>query len=701
MLLVSGWQRRVGVINLIFAAGTRGAEQAIVEHVTVGRVKHPASVKVKREYVDVVSAFDIETSRVPDTEESIMYVWQWAFESDVIVGRTWEQFRDCVAVVKAAMPEKTWLVVFVHNLSYEFQFLSGVFNFGPDDVFAMQPRKVAKADMCGFLEFRCSYIHSNLSLDAFLKEMRVDHKKLHDFDYSIFRLPDTPLTESEIAYAVHDVLGLAEAIRAEMRHDGDTLHTLPLTSTGYVRRDVKTALRNAGKSYHYLAPSWEDYILLREAFRGGNTHANRFYTNLILTDVNSCDRSSSYPDVICNREFPMSPFCESLTSDEKTLRKLMDKHHRACLFRARFVNVELKDVLTGCPYLAHSKCRSVTGSIKDNGRILRAATLETTLTDVDFRIVERQYGWEKIEIFDLRYAQYKKLPQPIIDCCLDYYRKKTELKNIDGQEVLYAKSKRKLNAIYGMMATDPVRAEWKYCPQSDRQFVLSDARPEDQLLRANKSAFLSYAWGVWVTAWARDALQRGIDLVGNQFVYCDTDCVKYVGDIDFSAFNARCIADDMESGAHATDPSGVEHFMGVFEGEETAAQFVTMGAKKYAAIGQKGDLEITVAGVPKKAGSLELESKGGLTAFREGFVFSDCGKLAAVHNDHIGGDWDFVTENGRTWRVTKNTCLVPTTYELGLAGDYSLILGNPHFAIDIVRTLHYTKLAGKKRKSRK
>lgn len=685
---------------MIFAAGTCAAKQAIVDHVTVGRVEHPGNIKVKREYVDVVSAFDIETSRIPDTEESIMYVWQWAFESDVIVGRTWDEFKDCLAIAKAAMPEKTWLVVFVHNLSYEFQFLSGVFDFGPDDVFALQPRKVAKADMLGFVEFRCSYIHSNLSLDMFLKEMRVEHEKLHDFDYSVFRLPDTDLTESEIAYAVHDVLGLVEAIRAEMQHDGDTLHTLPLTSTGYVRRDVRAALRKDGRSYRYLAPGWEDYIMLREAFRGGDTHANRFYANMILRDVKSCDRSSSYPDVICNRLFPMSPFCESLTSDENTLRRLMEKHHRACLFRARFVNIELRDPLTGCPYLAHSKCRDIEHDIKDNGRILRAAALETTLTDVDWKIVERQYAWESVEICNLRYAQYGQLPQPIIDCCLDYYKKKTELKNVKGKEVLYGKSKRKLNAIYGMMATDPVRAEWKYCPQSYRQFALTDARPKDQLIRANKSAFLSYAWGVWVTAWARDALQTGINLAGSQFVYCDTDCVKYVGDIDFSAFNDRCIEDDMQSGAHATDPHGVEHFMGVFEGEETAAQFITMGAKKYAAIDQRGELEITIAGVPKKAGSVELEAKGGLAAFREGFVFSDSGKLAAVHNDHIAGDWDYVAENGKVWRVTKNTCLVPTTYELGLAGDYSLILGNPHFSVDIVRTLRYAKFAGNKGKSR-
>ena len=46
---------------MIFAAGTRAAKQVIVDHVTVERVEHPGNVKVKRDYANVVSAFDIET----------------------------------------------------------------------------------------------------------------------------------------------------------------------------------------------------------------------------------------------------------------------------------------------------------------------------------------------------------------------------------------------------------------------------------------------------------------------------------------------------------------------------------------------------------------------------------------------------------------------------------------------------------------
>lgn len=38
--------------------------------------------------------------------------------------------------------------------------------------------------------------------------------------------------------------------------------------------------------------------------------------------------------------------------------------------------------------------------------------------------------------------------------------------------------------------------------------------------KSNRYAFQSYAWGVWVTALAQ--------LLGDRFVYCDTDSVKYL-----------------------------------------------------------------------------------------------------------------------------------------------------------------------------
>ena len=90
------------------------------------------------QYKDLITAFDIETTRLQDIEQSIMYVWQWQFGDEyTVVGRTWEQFEAFQRKLKAVL-EDSVLVVFVHNLSYEFQFLRGIYQFTQDEVFAIK-----------------------------------------------------------------------------------------------------------------------------------------------------------------------------------------------------------------------------------------------------------------------------------------------------------------------------------------------------------------------------------------------------------------------------------------------------------------------------------------------------------------------------------------------------------------------------------
>lgn len=648
--------------------------------------------KYKREYADCVSAFDIETTLLNGTKQSIMYIWQWAFEDVVIIGRTWQEWQTWRDKVCGMLDDNVWLVCYVHNLSFEFQFLAGQYNFQPTEVFAMDSRKVCKCDMCGKIEFRCSYIHSNMSLSEFCRKMGVEHEKLKGFDYDKKRFPDTPMTDAEIAYCVNDVAGLVEALKVEMEHDGDNLQTIPLTSTGYVRRDVKKAV---GKWSYFnikdLLPDYDTYLLLRRAFRGGNTHANRFFANRILENVKSCDRSSSYPDVICNRLFPMSKFTLSQEHSETALEWLINVSKRACVFSATFKNLCLNSVSVTCPYISRDKCEIKGEMSCDNGRVMYAEQCTTAFTDIDWQIVKSQYQWANCEISELRYAKYGRLPKPIIQCCLDYYRKKTELKGIGGQEIYYMKAKNKLNSIYGMMATDPIRTTFEFLAETDEQFLRKPEDYEAMLEYANKKAFLAYQWGVWTTAHARAALQIGIDSAGEGFVYADTDSVKYLGNIDLSEFNAKCVADDTQSGAYATDKNGEVHYMGVYEQEESYTRFITMGAKKYAyEHGEK--LGITVSGVPKR-GADELIRKGGLEAFRDGFTFADSGKLEVVYNDNLQGSETYTREDGKVFEIPRNVSLLPTTYRLGLTGEYERLIENPDFLETLIKELQINTIS--------
>lgn len=632
-----------------------------------------------RTYKDIITAFDIETSPIPGVEQAAMYIWQWQFGLEyTVMGRTWDEWRGFVGALLRFIPEDQSLVILVHNLSYEFQFLRTVYDFKPEEVFAVKSRKVLKCTMYDKrLEYRCTHLHSNMSLAQYTKKMRVEHQKLdgEEFDYSKVRYPWTPLTDRELQYCQNDVLGLVEAYQAEMERDHDNLQTIPLTSTGYVRRDAKRAMRMAGrKMVRDSQPDLETYRLLREAFRGGDTHANRYFSGKILSNVFSADRSSSYLDTLCNCKFPMGRFRELEDPTLHMIERLI-RQRRAVLFRFAVWGITMRDPFDGFPYLPRAKCREVIGACYDNGRILSAEYLETTVTDVDFGIIRDQYQWDDIQILDTRYTWYGYLPSPLVLTTIEYYINKTRLKGVEGQEQFYEKSKNLLNSLYGMMAQDPVKQTIDFLADDPQQFVERTDDIGELLDKHSKRAFLCYQWGVWITAWARLRLHEGLDLAGHNAVYCDTDSVKYIGLVDWSAYNAKRQKDSKASGAHATDPHGTEHYMGVFEAEKPYSRFVTLGAKKYAYDYGDGKTHATISGVSKKWGGPELDAAGGLEAFKEGFIFSKAGGTESIYNDHP--PMDHMVIDGHRLEIGPNIYIKPSTYTLGITADYERILANP------------------------
>lgn len=628
--------------------------------------------RAKRRYRDEVTAFDIETSTIPGTQQAAMYIWQWQIGDFTVIGRTWDEFQDLCYRLKAQCKEDQYIVVYVHNLSFEFQFLAGIYDFQPDEVFCIESRKILKCDMFGCLEFRCSYLHSNMSLDEFTRKMGVEHAKLHDFDYNQFRGPWTPLTDDELQYCINDVQGLVEALKIEMKHDGDNLYSIPLTSTGYVRRDAKAVLKGVK---HFIVqdilPDYEVFEMLQEAFRGGNTHANRYYAGLILENVKSADRSSSYPDVQVNCKYPMSRWFRSgnITTDQ--LFDLIDRRGRAVVMRVALFNVRLHDEFWGSPYLSISKCRNIKNHEPDNGRILSADYLETTITDIDLKIITDEYDFDSMTIIDSAHSRYGYLPRKFVELVNKYYRLKTELKGSEDlfDQLLYMKSKNKLNSLYGMSAQNPIKPETRF---KQGEFSILEEDYKEKLEAQNKKAFFNYAWGVWCTAWARLRLEEGIRLAGSRFVYADTDSVKYLGEIDWSEYNAIREAQSKAHGAYAIDKKGKAHYMGVFEYEGEYTKFSTLGAKKYCCEDAEGNLQITIAGVGKKAGAAELRGAGGISKFKPGFIFREGGGLDAVYNDDP--EIREVTIDGHRLDITRNVCLVQGEYTLGLAGDYERLL---------------------------
>ncbi len=111
------------------------------------RKKGNNATRQKYYYKDIVTAFDIETTYIEEIDQAVMYIWQWQFgDKCTVIGRTWYELRLFMEELKERLVDSR-LVVFVHNLSFEFEYLSGIFNFYPDDVFCMDSRKVLKAPL--------------------------------------------------------------------------------------------------------------------------------------------------------------------------------------------------------------------------------------------------------------------------------------------------------------------------------------------------------------------------------------------------------------------------------------------------------------------------------------------------------------------------------------------------------------------------
>lgn len=381
------------------------------------------------------------------------------------------------------------------------------------------------------------------------------------------------------------------------------------------------------------------------------------------------------------RFFPITPLVkEEQIVTQEYIEKLIYKRQRAILMEVQLDNVELINDLWGDLYLTKDKCYNIVNGRFYNGRVLSADSLTCALTEVDYIIIKEVYRFD-FTLLQWYKASKGKIPQCIIDFIIEQYRLKTELKGLTGDlnETLYMKSKNRLNGIYGLFATAPIREEIVYNKQ-DRDFHFKEENDIEELFETSKRGYwLPYQFGIWCTALARYELYKGIKTVScksgadfTDFVYCDTDSVKYIGAVDWTKYNAEKIRLSKESGAYATDAKGKTHYMGVFESEGTYDRFKSCGAKKYA-YEKNGKLSVTIAGVEKKKGAIELAAHGGLDALQDGFVFREAGGLCAKYNDIP--EVEEIEIDGYIIPITANLYLTQSEYTLGDMEIYKRILG--------------------------
>lgn len=668
------------------------------------------------------ASFDIETTSTRDSDGNklaIMYEWTFYIYNTVIIGRTWDQFEylmDVVLVEAYDLRSDKYLVVWVHNLPFEFAFIKHRFNF--IDTFNMQKFETIRATTDTGIQFRCSYALSGYSLKSLANEISTHkiEKLTEKFDYKLIRNSETILSEDEIQYCINDVLIVAYYIEEQIKLF-KSIKWIPMTNTGRVRKLARQNClydtnKKTGKSY--LNKAYREYIhslsiepdeykdFLHRAFMGGYCHANALYAGDVLHDVVSYDLTSAYPAVMVSEaEYPVGKGKKWKIKTEADLEKI-DKY-------AYVVDVKLTGLESKLweNYLSTSKCVVRGNCVTNNGRIVKADEVMTTVTNIDLKIIKMCYKYKSISFGDC-YIYYKgHLPKEIVKTTIDLYNRKTKLKNVKGQEIEYSNLKSQLNSMYGLCVQrlDKPLVEYngndyeavEYI-DGNRYIIDDDYDDEGRIDRSiisnneSKGKFLSYGFGCWISALNRLRVWKAIAAINQDYVYSDTDSIKFINDHkDYFEKDNKENEEKMTKAMkyynlpldliNPEDIKGKRHFLGNWDYEGTYEKAKFIRAKTYI-LQENGELKMHVSGVSPEEACKYLKAKYGdyaIENFADGVKIpaANTGKLTHTYLDRKqkGVITDFQGHTAE-YEEYSGVHLEPATFKIGLDQDFINFLLN-------------------------
>lgn len=667
----------------------------------------------KIEYYNYPCSFDIETTTIKpgeldyigtdeDPPIAFPYLFQFNIYGEVFFCRHYKEALQIFSWISEyfRLGGNRKMIIFDMNLNYEHHFFRDLWDIQAEKSFALDehhPVTIYTND--GFV-FRDAYKMTNMGLETLTKDWSRKYIKLKEImDYSQLRTPYSVLDEDTMLYSALDVLSLSDAIEAFLEARGERIWTRCPTATSFIRAELKKEIGIGAKQrteeqrkYHeYLKRQkidLEQYQMLKRLARGGNTHANRAISGLILEDLLHYDITSSYPaQMVCYPEYPLGEWAPMDPGSYMETVELFESRGYCTMFDVALVNARIKKGVT-VPYISISKMVIIEGSgmkMTDNGRYMGGIkTLSISLFGIEWPIIKAQYDFDDAILLKGYFAKKGYLPDIIRNFVLRFYAKKTELKNIPGKEIEYALGKAACNSIFGLSYTDIIRMQYEFL---DNDIVLKpEEDPEEVLQRYQKSIsyFLPYAVGCIVAALGRVYLQKMIDAAGDAFCYCDTDSIFAIRSPKLEErmikLNDKITAYQRECGLQLiyNDIKGRPHELGCIGREPNIEKFCTYGAKKYCTV-ENGELTLTVAGVPKKRGG---ELLGSIKNFKLGFNFkgSETGKNCLWYNPDPKRMLH--DEEGREIEIHSNVAMLPCDYLLSMSRDYLECLsidGNFHW----------------------
>ena len=626
----------------------------------------PATPMYKKGVVsNAIVTFDTETSKSKPNEWNEKeqkwipvpnYVVAWSMciridnENQVIYGHTPSELVEYMTKLKDALKNKVFM--YAHNLAYDWQFIKHAcykaWGF-PTNFLATKTHYPIEIEFSNGIVFRDSYILAQRSLDKWAKDLNTEHQKaVGSWDYDKIRTQHEDFTDEEIKYISYDVEVLAECLDkcAKIWYGEDaTIASLPLTATGKIRKELRQfaseRMDDPKSTFDKYKCNYAHYQRLERVYHGGYTHANRFHIGEIIKGkIVAYDFASSYPYCMIAKKFPTGRFRKMKKLDGIELHTLLDGLHEDETIIGKLVitNGQLRDDVQ-MPFMQESKIMNQFDDDveveSDNGRLLSwSGTIGIELTDISMRLVEEQYDYDYALVYDIGIAKLDYLPSWFRDFVWSKWTAKCQLKG--GDPILYGIAKSDVNSLYGMCVQKAIPND--IIEDYDTGiYTINSQHSEEEFKKnyqLNKGKILPYVWGIYITEWATWSLFELGKLAGT-WLYSDTDsCYGLDWDEDgLNEYNEKRKSELRASGYGEVKTAKKDYYLGVAELDGIYQEFTTLGCKRYCVrkcddekTGERGQLKITVAGVPKRA----VSSLGDdISNFRKGFTFrgADSGKL--------------------------------------------------------------------------
>lgn len=501
--------------------------------------------------------------------ETKVYLWKLMGVDNLIdqIGLSMDSFMSFIAGLGDS-------VIYFHNLSFDGEFilwwlLENNFTYEEDlktcntfksiidetgSIYSISVKHLNNATT----EFRCSYKLFPKSIKDIGEMVGIEKlNETHDYNEIKHYNSIEELTEEEVKYITNDVRIMVELIRYLQSKD---IKGLTMSSSAYKnwQKDKYCLCKNEMKKND----NEEVVEIVRKSYRGGITKVNPKYAGIEFNDVISFDVNSLYPSVMYDNPMPIG--------DGKIYKNIEEGRRDR---RHLFIIVA---------FVMYGKVRTGKHAFIGNQSGFSYARKYSYDDVIENKIL---YLWEKEwELFKLVYDSeytilkvvgWKKANNVFKDYIDRWYNVKKNAKN----ETERSLAKLMLNSLYGKFGMNDSRVTKVPIAVGDTIIYKTIE---------NNTTYYYKEVASYITSMARVKLASFMNKCGDNFLYCDTDSVYYIGHEIPDVFK------------DVVDPKKLGYWK--YEGHYT--RFKSLKAKCYLKQLDDGTIERRIAGCPKECASL-------------------------------------------------------------------------------------------------